>query len=179
VERGRERLDQVRPIAERHGLTPLQLACAWNLAHPQVECVVPTLIEEPGGAKPIEAKREELAGVPAVSPLSSEEVEDDPRDRRQPRLDGAQGRHARPRGARRSPTAGRSRESWRSSRALEDLAPTRSRQGTLTSGAPGGVTLTSDATARVTMRERWSRCAGTCCCRRRTCSTRTSGAPWS
>jgi len=75
VERGRERLDRVRPIAERHGLTPLQLACAWNLAHPQVECVVPTLIEEPGGAKPIEAKRDELAGVPAVSPLSSEEVE--------------------------------------------------------------------------------------------------------
>ncbi len=75
VERGRERLERVRPIAERHGLTPLQLACAWNLAHPQVECVVPTLIEEPGGAKPIEAKREELAGVPAVSPLSAEEVD--------------------------------------------------------------------------------------------------------
>jgi aryl-alcohol dehydrogenase-like predicted oxidoreductase len=75
VERGRERLERVRPIAERHGLTPLQLACAWNLAHPQVECVVPTLIEEPGGAKPIEAKRAELAGVPAVSPLTSEEVD--------------------------------------------------------------------------------------------------------
>jgi aryl-alcohol dehydrogenase-like predicted oxidoreductase len=74
VERGRERLERVRPIAERHGLTPLQLACAWNLAHPQVECVVPTLIEEPGGAKPIEGKREELAGVPTVSPLSADEV---------------------------------------------------------------------------------------------------------
>ncbi len=24
---------RMRPIAERHGLTPLQLACAWNLAH--------------------------------------------------------------------------------------------------------------------------------------------------
>ena len=32
IERGRERLERMRPIAERHGLTPLQLACAWNLA---------------------------------------------------------------------------------------------------------------------------------------------------
>jgi aryl-alcohol dehydrogenase-like predicted oxidoreductase len=75
VEAGRERLDRLRPIAERHSLTPLQLACAWNLAHPAVECVAPTLIEEPGGAKPIERKREELAGVPASSPLSAEEVD--------------------------------------------------------------------------------------------------------
>jgi len=74
IEAGRERLERVRPIAERHGLTMLQLACAWDLAHGPVSCVVPTLIEEPGGAKPIEAKREELAGVPAVSPLSAAEV---------------------------------------------------------------------------------------------------------
>jgi hypothetical protein len=37
--------------------------------------VAPTLIEEPGAAKPIERKREELAGVPASSPLSAEEVD--------------------------------------------------------------------------------------------------------
>jgi aryl-alcohol dehydrogenase-like predicted oxidoreductase len=74
IERGRERLERVRPIAERHGLTPLQLACAWDLSHPAVRCVVPTLIEEPGGAKPIEAKRAELAAVPAESPLSAEDV---------------------------------------------------------------------------------------------------------
>jgi hypothetical protein len=37
--------------------------------------VAPTLIEEAGGGKPIELKREELAGVPAASPLSAEEVE--------------------------------------------------------------------------------------------------------
>jgi aryl-alcohol dehydrogenase-like predicted oxidoreductase len=77
VEEGRERLDRIRPIAERHGLTMLQLACAWNLSHPAVECVVPTLIQEPGpGAKPIEAKRDELATVPASSPLSAQEVAD-------------------------------------------------------------------------------------------------------
>jgi aryl-alcohol dehydrogenase-like predicted oxidoreductase len=75
VEAGREKLERLRPIGERHSLTPLQLACAWNLAQPAVECVAPTLIEEPGSPKPIERKREELAGVPASSPLSAEEVE--------------------------------------------------------------------------------------------------------
>jgi aryl-alcohol dehydrogenase-like predicted oxidoreductase len=75
VEAGREKLEAVRPIADRHGLTPLQLACSWNLAHEPVACVAPTLIQEPGaGAKPIERKREELAGVPAESPLSADEV---------------------------------------------------------------------------------------------------------
>jgi aryl-alcohol dehydrogenase-like predicted oxidoreductase len=75
VERGRERLDALRPIAERHGLSLLQLACAWNLAHPPVECVAPTLIQEPGpDARPVEAKRAELAAVRTPSPLSSEEV---------------------------------------------------------------------------------------------------------
>src|SRR5215212_5799661 len=75
VEAGRAKLELLRPIAARHSLTPLQLACAWNLAHPAVACVAPTLIEEPGGAKPIERKRAELAGVPAGSPLSAEELD--------------------------------------------------------------------------------------------------------
>jgi aryl-alcohol dehydrogenase-like predicted oxidoreductase len=75
VEAGRERLEQMRPYAERHDLTMLQLACAWNLAHAGVECVVPTLIQEPGpDAKPIERKREELAGVSAAPALSPAEV---------------------------------------------------------------------------------------------------------
>jgi aryl-alcohol dehydrogenase-like predicted oxidoreductase len=73
VEAGRARLDAMRPIAERHGLTPLQLACTWNLAHEPVACVAPTLIQEPGG-RPVEAKRAELAAVPAASPLSAEEI---------------------------------------------------------------------------------------------------------
>ena len=74
VEAGREKLERLRPIAARHGLTMLQLACAWNLSHAAVECVAPTLIEEPGGPKPIERKREELARVPELSPLTVEEV---------------------------------------------------------------------------------------------------------
>ena len=75
VEAGREKLEQMRPVAERHGLTLLQLACHWNLAHAPVRCVAPTLIQEPGAAaKPIEAKREELAALSADDVLSPEEV---------------------------------------------------------------------------------------------------------
>lgn len=77
IEAGAERLERMRPIGERHGLTPLQLACQWNLSHPAVRCVVPTLIQEPGPrAKPIEVKREELANVPRESVLSAAEVEE-------------------------------------------------------------------------------------------------------
>ncbi len=75
VEQGREKLERMRPYAERHGLSMLQLACAWNLAHPAVRCVAPTLIQESGaGARAIEQKRAELAAVTARSPLSDEEV---------------------------------------------------------------------------------------------------------
>jgi aryl-alcohol dehydrogenase-like predicted oxidoreductase len=74
VERGRVRMDEMRPIARRHGLTMLQLACAWNLAHEPVECVAPTLIQELGdGARPIEDKRADLAAV-SGSPLTDLEV---------------------------------------------------------------------------------------------------------
>src|SRR4051794_26396398 len=77
VERGRERLEQMRPVAERHGLTMLQLACQWNLAHPAVRTVAPTLIQESGSdAKPIEAKRAELAAVPAEVVLTPEDVQE-------------------------------------------------------------------------------------------------------
>jgi aryl-alcohol dehydrogenase-like predicted oxidoreductase len=75
IEAGLEKLEQVLPIAERARLTPIQLACQWNLAHPAVECVVPTLIQEAGPeACPIEAKRVELARLPAEQLLSEEDV---------------------------------------------------------------------------------------------------------
>jgi aryl-alcohol dehydrogenase-like predicted oxidoreductase len=75
VEQGREKMDAMRPIAERAQLTMLQLACQWNLAHEPVECVAPTLIQEAGsGARPIEAKRAELAALPDQR-LSPEDVE--------------------------------------------------------------------------------------------------------
>ena len=76
VLRGLERIELIHPIAERHDLTPLQLACQWNLAHPAVACCAPTLIQEPGDqARPIEDKRAELAATPAVVTLSADEVD--------------------------------------------------------------------------------------------------------
>jgi aryl-alcohol dehydrogenase-like predicted oxidoreductase len=75
VEEGHAKLEQMRSIAERHGLTMLQLACEWNLAHAPVKCVVPTLIQEAGpDAKPVEAKREELAALPDPNPLGDADV---------------------------------------------------------------------------------------------------------
>jgi aryl-alcohol dehydrogenase-like predicted oxidoreductase len=77
IEAGREKLERMRPLAERHGLTLLQLACHFNLAHGPVACVAPTLIQEGGdGARPIEAKRAELAAVGATSALSAAEVDE-------------------------------------------------------------------------------------------------------
>ena len=76
VSAGREKVEQLRPYAERHGLTMLQLACAWNLAHTAVRCVAPTLIQERGpAARAIEDKRAELAGVSAAPRLSDEELQ--------------------------------------------------------------------------------------------------------
>lgn len=74
VENGNARLEKAREIADRHKLTPLQLASMWNLSLPAVECVVPTLIEESGATKSIEQKRAELAALPATNPLSADEV---------------------------------------------------------------------------------------------------------
>ena len=77
VEAGRRRLDRMRPVAEHHGLTPLQLACQWNLAHEAVACVAPTLIQEAGPeARPIEHKRAELAALADAPPLTADEVEE-------------------------------------------------------------------------------------------------------
>src|SRR3954452_12155878 len=75
VDAGRQRMDRIRPIAERHGLTMLQLAAQWNLAHETVRCVVPTLIQESGEtARAIEDKRAELAALPADVRLDADEV---------------------------------------------------------------------------------------------------------
>jgi aryl-alcohol dehydrogenase-like predicted oxidoreductase len=76
LEAGLERLDGMRPIAERHALTMIQLACEWNLAHRPVECVAPTLIQEVGPqAKSIEDKRAELAALPAAQQLTNGDVD--------------------------------------------------------------------------------------------------------
>jgi aryl-alcohol dehydrogenase-like predicted oxidoreductase len=75
IEAGLEKLEQLRPFAERAELTPMGLACQWNLAHPAVECVAPTLIQEVGPeARTIESQRAELAAVPAEQRLSEDDV---------------------------------------------------------------------------------------------------------
>ncbi len=75
VQEGCARLEQMRPIADRADLTLLQLACQWDLAHPAVACVAPTLIQESGeDARPVEDKRRDLAAVPAEVRLSDDAV---------------------------------------------------------------------------------------------------------
>ena len=75
VDEARRRLEQMRPIALRNGLTMLQLACAWDLAHDPVACVAPTLIQESGDrARPIEDKRAELAALRRKGQLDKADV---------------------------------------------------------------------------------------------------------
>jgi hypothetical protein len=79
VQAGVQKLERMRPYAERHGLSMLQLACQWDLAHPAVRCVAPTLIQESGmgedrNPRPVEDKRAELAALPAGNLLSDAEV---------------------------------------------------------------------------------------------------------
>lgn len=74
IEAAMSKLDAVRPIADAHELTLMQLAAQWDLAHTPVACVAPTLIQEPGSFKSIEDKRAELAATPHHVVLSPEEV---------------------------------------------------------------------------------------------------------
>ena len=77
IEAGRSRVDGMRPIAQRAGLTTIQLACQWNLTHPAVACVAPTLIQEVGtGARTIEEKRAELAALPPELRLTDADVQE-------------------------------------------------------------------------------------------------------
>ena len=75
VEAGRQRMEQLRPIAEKHKITMLQLACLWNLSQAPVKNVVPTLIQEVGAnSKSIEAKTDELAALPEIQ-FSAEDID--------------------------------------------------------------------------------------------------------
>ncbi|MBI5396582.1 MAG: aldo/keto reductase [Verrucomicrobia bacterium] len=73
VEAGGGKIERMRPVARRHKLTMLQLACAWNLSQPAVQSVIPTFIQEGGAdAKPIEAKLDEMAAMPEVNLTTDE-----------------------------------------------------------------------------------------------------------
>jgi aryl-alcohol dehydrogenase-like predicted oxidoreductase len=75
VEAGNAKMERMREVAEKHGLTMLQLACLWNLSQPAVRSVVPTLIQESSSqSKAIELKVEELASLPQLT-LSNSDAE--------------------------------------------------------------------------------------------------------
>jgi aryl-alcohol dehydrogenase-like predicted oxidoreductase len=77
VERGCERIEKMRPIAEKHGLSMMQFASAWNLSQEPVKCVVPTVIQEAGdNAVLIEDKIRDYASLPEDARLTAEEVEE-------------------------------------------------------------------------------------------------------
>ena len=63
IEAGREKLERLRPIAHRHRLTPMQLACQWNLSHDAVRCVAPTLIQEAGRGAPDRGEARRAGGA--------------------------------------------------------------------------------------------------------------------
>ncbi|MBB5353099.1 aryl-alcohol dehydrogenase-like predicted oxidoreductase [Haloferula luteola] len=76
VEHGLEKIEKMKPIAERHGLSMVQFAAIWNLSQSPVRSVVPTFIQEAGEqARPIEARIREFAVMPEVR-LSAEEIEE-------------------------------------------------------------------------------------------------------
>jgi aryl-alcohol dehydrogenase-like predicted oxidoreductase len=76
IEAGCERIERMRPFADRAGLTTIQLACQWNLSHEAVKAVVPTLVQEAGPrARLVEDKRAELAGLPAEPRLTQDDID--------------------------------------------------------------------------------------------------------
>jgi aryl-alcohol dehydrogenase-like predicted oxidoreductase len=75
VEHGHAKIEQMRPIAEKYGMSMLELACYWNLAQSPVKSVVPTIIQEAGEtAVAMEEKVRKFAAIKAESPLTPEEV---------------------------------------------------------------------------------------------------------
>ena len=125
VEAGAEKLELLRPIAERHGLTLLQLAAQWCLAHEPVACVVPTLIQEPGAGRAADRGQARRAARHARARSCSTR----PRSRRSARsatTPAACRSRAPTRSTRasRGPTAGRSRRTSTPSRAAGASSPT-------------------------------------------------------
>lgn len=75
VEEGNRKLELMRPIAEKYGLTMLQFAAVVNLSQPAVASVVPTFVQETGDqARPIEEKITEFAKLPTEVRLSDEDL---------------------------------------------------------------------------------------------------------
>jgi len=75
VEHANARVDKMRPIAEKHGLTMIQLSALWALSQEPVKSVVPTFIREKGGSnEAMFDKIQQLVDLPKIT-LSKEEIE--------------------------------------------------------------------------------------------------------
>jgi aryl-alcohol dehydrogenase-like predicted oxidoreductase len=75
VENGGAKMDEMRPIAKKYGVTMLQLSCLWNLSQSPVKSVIPTMIQEPGEkSKTIHQKIEELASMPVDVVFTKDEI---------------------------------------------------------------------------------------------------------
>lgn len=76
VKHGIEKMERMRPIARKYGLSMLQFAAIWNLSQPAVSSVVPTFLQETGEDKrPIEDKIRAFVPLPDVR-LTPEEIEE-------------------------------------------------------------------------------------------------------
>lgn len=75
IELGNEKMEKMRPIAEKYGVSMIQLAALWNLSQPAVKSTVPTFLQEHHeGAIPIEEKIGDLANLPEIR-LTAEDSE--------------------------------------------------------------------------------------------------------
>ncbi|MFD2255421.1 aldo/keto reductase [Luteolibacter algae] len=75
VKRGMEKVEKMRPLAEKYNLSLIEFASIWNLSQNPVECVVPTFIQEAGeNARLIEDKIRAFGKMPDVR-FTVEEVE--------------------------------------------------------------------------------------------------------
>ncbi len=75
IEAAHEKLERFREIASHHDLSLLQFACKWDLGQTAVECVVPTLLQEPKpDAKSIEQQIDELVTVQGKENLTPDEL---------------------------------------------------------------------------------------------------------
>jgi len=75
IEHGNEKMEKMRPIGEKHGLSMMQMAAIWNLSLPAVKSTVPTFLQEHHeGATSIEDKIIDFAQLPDIK-FSDEEVE--------------------------------------------------------------------------------------------------------
>ena len=130
IEAGRERLEAMRPIAERAGLTMIQLACQWNLAHDARR--LRRADADPGGRSDQRApSRPSVPNWPRCRRqlrLTLDRRRRDPRARRQHGLHGAEGRQPESSGEER-PTAGASPASGGGRRPLGDRAGPRPHAG--------------------------------------------------